>query len=155
MSAAARSLSRSCFSTYAYEDGSCPQFSVRRRTRGQPRRTYRSLCIRQLLPFGTHQPRELACVGDLRVRDRAPASSHVAEGADGPNPALGSCFLILSLHSIVKSMYGERAFFGASLSFLRLVFLSYTHTSASVPPISPRVKYTGTDSSAMFARRWG
>ena len=67
---------------------------------------------------------------------------NVAKRGDGPNSALGFCFLNLSLHSMAKNMYGERAFFGTPLSFLFLVFRSCDPFAHRGPAAPPRVKCT-------------
>jgi hypothetical protein len=94
----------------------------------------------------------LTCASGLSVRD--PSSNEQESGGTGhgPNSALGFCFLNSSLHSMVKNIYGERAFFGVPLSFLLLVFFSCTHPH-NYPAIRPRVDCKGICISSLLAGR--
>ncbi len=128
-------------------------------TSGSESRKYRFLYTRQFLPFGTHQFCKLTCCQETCASGRPRARNVKCGEADhGPNSALGFCFLNLPLHSIVKNMYGERAFFGTPLSFLLLVFRSCAcendlHKMSRQPP--PRVKCEEKCVSSSFVRRGG
>lgn len=93
-------------------------------------------------------PAQRSCASD----DCPSHEQECGETGHGPSSALGFCFLTFPLHSMVKNIYGERAFVGVPLSFLLFALFSYNPFPRMSRQSKSCMKHTEVEVSFIFAR---